>query len=162
MTNAKTRHPSGSSIHMPTTVIATTPIEKLKLAICVLALRRLSGHASASMSTGTNAAPTPSPTKKRQSISTEALGAIADTYPPTATSAFATTPHGFRPSLSASAPITKHPSICPKKMLMATRSVSAALRLNSARMCGRIRLRSATSAASLAIVTHVTVSRKPW
>ena len=147
---------------MPTTVIATTPTEKLRFATCVLALRRASGHASANMSTGTNAAPTPSPTKKRQNINTEALGATAETYPPSATSAFATTPQGFLPSRSASAPITKHPSICPKKMLMATLSVSSALRLNSARMCGRIRLRSATSAASLAIVTHVTASRKPW
>jgi hypothetical protein len=86
----------------------TTPIEKERFAICVLRLLWLSGHASASISTGTNAAPTPNPTRNRHPIKLVTPGANADAYPPTDTQTFATTPHGFLPALSASAPIRKH------------------------------------------------------
>ena len=70
--------------------------------------------------------------------------------------------HGLRPTASARDPMTKHPSICPAKIDMATLSVSQDVRPNSARMWGRMRERRATSAASLAMVTQVTMRRKGW
>ena len=120
VTNASSLHPPGSSIHAPRTVMRTTPTEKERLAICKRVARIASGHASASMSTGTNAAPTPRPTAKRHAIRTPRSGASAEAYPPMATIAVAMMVHGLRPTASASAPMRKHPSICPAKMLIAT------------------------------------------
>ena len=114
------------------------------------------------MSTGTNAAPTPRPTANLQIMSAVVLSARALAYPPTATSADAMIEHGFLPNESASAPMTKHPNICPAKMDIATLSVSQFVRLNSFLTWGRMRDSSATSAASLAMVMQVTSRRNCW
>ena len=95
-------------------------------------------------------------------MSAVVLSASALAYPPTATSTDAAMTQGFLPKLSASAPMTKHPNICPAKMDIATLSVSQFVKLNSFLTWGRISDSRATSAASLAMVMHVTNRRNCW